>query len=207
MLRWVSPFGYLRIVAYLQLPEAFRSLSRPSSAPDAKAFPLRSSSLDLSSKQTPLIPFPSTPCGPAENFISLCCFSSPNMTRFAGLLFGVVVLPTYKLCRKIHLWFLFFKNYAGSIRSFSLAEIVFNYPKLKCFLTVAFSLLASSSFYVQFSRYITSGETSYHSLPPLSCCFPPKAHSFRSSSFPNSIRFAGFEFGLQLFVAESQETQ
>ena len=38
----VSPFGYLRIVAYLQLPEAFRSLSRPSSAPDAKAFPLRS---------------------------------------------------------------------------------------------------------------------------------------------------------------------
>ena len=44
----VSPFGHPRIVAYLQLPEAFRSLSRPSSAPDAKAFPLRSSSLDLS---------------------------------------------------------------------------------------------------------------------------------------------------------------
>ena len=36
----VSPFGYLRINAHLQLPEAFRSLSRPSSAPDAKAFPL-----------------------------------------------------------------------------------------------------------------------------------------------------------------------
>ena len=41
-LRWVSPFGNLRIEAYLQLPEAYRSLSRPSSAPDAKAFPLRS---------------------------------------------------------------------------------------------------------------------------------------------------------------------
>ena len=41
-LRWVSPFGNLRIIAYLQLPEAYRSLSRPSSAPDAKAFPLRS---------------------------------------------------------------------------------------------------------------------------------------------------------------------
>ena len=40
---WVSPFGYLRINGYLLLPEAFRSLSRPSSAPDAKAFPLRSS--------------------------------------------------------------------------------------------------------------------------------------------------------------------
>ena len=44
----VSPFGYLRIKAYLQLPVAFRSLSRPSSAPDAKAFTLCSSSLELS---------------------------------------------------------------------------------------------------------------------------------------------------------------
>ena len=38
----VSPFGYPRIAGYLLLPVAFRSLSRPSSAPDAKAFPLRS---------------------------------------------------------------------------------------------------------------------------------------------------------------------
>ena len=38
----VSPFGNLRINGYLRLPEAYRSLSRPSSAPDAKAFPLRS---------------------------------------------------------------------------------------------------------------------------------------------------------------------
>ena len=44
----VSPFGYPRINAYLQLPVAFRSLSRPSSAPDAKAFTLCSSSLELS---------------------------------------------------------------------------------------------------------------------------------------------------------------
>ena len=43
----VSPFGNLRIDAYVPLPEAYRSLSRPSSAPDAKAFPLRSSLLDL----------------------------------------------------------------------------------------------------------------------------------------------------------------
>lgn len=33
---------------YLLLPVAYRSLSRPSSAPDAKAFPLRSFQLDLS---------------------------------------------------------------------------------------------------------------------------------------------------------------
>ena len=48
LLWWVSPFGNLRINGYLLLPEAYRSLSRPSSAPDAKAFPLRSFQLDLS---------------------------------------------------------------------------------------------------------------------------------------------------------------
>ena len=35
--RWVTPFGYPRIKAYCQLPAAFRSLSRPSSAPCTKA--------------------------------------------------------------------------------------------------------------------------------------------------------------------------
>ena len=40
--RRIAPFGYLRIDAYLRLPVAFRSSSRPSSAPSAKAFPLRS---------------------------------------------------------------------------------------------------------------------------------------------------------------------
>ena len=39
---WVSPFGNPGINGYLLLPQAYRSLSRPSSAPDAKAFPLRS---------------------------------------------------------------------------------------------------------------------------------------------------------------------
>ena len=38
----VAPFGNLRIKGYLLLTVAYRSLSRPSSAPDAKAFPLRS---------------------------------------------------------------------------------------------------------------------------------------------------------------------
>ena len=36
----VSQFGNLRVDAYLQLTAAYRSLSRPSSAPDAKAFAL-----------------------------------------------------------------------------------------------------------------------------------------------------------------------
>ena len=43
----VPPFGNLRIKAYLQLPEAYRSLSRPSSAISAMASTLRSYSLDL----------------------------------------------------------------------------------------------------------------------------------------------------------------
>ena len=36
-IRWVPSFGYLRISRYLLLPAAFRSLSRPSSAPCTKA--------------------------------------------------------------------------------------------------------------------------------------------------------------------------
>ena len=40
--RRVSPFGNLRVNGYLLLTAAYRSLSRPSSAPDAKSFSLRS---------------------------------------------------------------------------------------------------------------------------------------------------------------------
>ena len=42
----VPPFGNLRIKAYLQLPEAYRCSSRPSSAPSAKAFTVRPYSLN-----------------------------------------------------------------------------------------------------------------------------------------------------------------
>ena len=38
----VSPFGNLGVNGYLLLTRAYRSLSRPSSAPDAKSFSLRS---------------------------------------------------------------------------------------------------------------------------------------------------------------------
>ena len=41
-LMWIAPFGHLRIKVCLQLPVAFRSLPRPSSAPSAKAFTLSS---------------------------------------------------------------------------------------------------------------------------------------------------------------------
>ena len=45
---WEFPHSEIRgYNAYLQLPAAYRSLSRPSSAPNAKAFTLRSCSLEL----------------------------------------------------------------------------------------------------------------------------------------------------------------
>ena len=37
LVRWVAPFGNLRISGHLHLPEAYRSLSRPSSPSRAKA--------------------------------------------------------------------------------------------------------------------------------------------------------------------------
>ena len=41
-MHWVAPFGNPRINGYLHLPEAYRSLSRPSSPPRAKASTVRS---------------------------------------------------------------------------------------------------------------------------------------------------------------------
>ena len=54
----VSPFRYLRIAGYLLLPGTFRSLSRLSSAPSAKASSLCSFSHDLFSlRLPPSLPF------------------------------------------------------------------------------------------------------------------------------------------------------
>ena len=45
---WVSPFGHRRLFARTRLPDAFRSVPRPSSALDAQASPVRLLSLRLS---------------------------------------------------------------------------------------------------------------------------------------------------------------
>ena len=58
----------------MRLPEAYRSLSRPSSAPDAKAFTLCSLSLDLE--------------------LSLC--DVPSMSNFDGLLNLLIDLSVLK---------------------------------------------------------------------------------------------------------------
>ena len=51
----VSPFRHLRIMEYLLLPGAFRSLSRLSSALSAKASALCSSSLNLNARFSPFL--------------------------------------------------------------------------------------------------------------------------------------------------------
>ena len=53
--RWVAPFGYPRIKGYLHLPVAFRSLSRPSSPPRAKASSIRPLLLSFSRIDTGLL--------------------------------------------------------------------------------------------------------------------------------------------------------
>ena len=67
----VPPFGYPGIYAYLQLPQAFRSLSRPSSAISALASTLRSSSLDLASSSLPFLRLLRWIRGPSD-FFSEC---------------------------------------------------------------------------------------------------------------------------------------
>ena len=82
----VSPFGNLRIDAYVPLPEAYRSLSRPSSAPDAKAFPLCSFSLNLVAADSVHSVSPARLAALRENCISLRRNSSPKQNgRFVSV--------------------------------------------------------------------------------------------------------------------------
>ena len=99
----VAPFGNLRINGYLLLPEAYRSLSRPSSAPDAKAFPLRSFQLDLLVAKSAWLRFRFR-----ENSArSLAPRFSPK-TRFRRSGTGVSVL-----LRVVREFLVLFENYAG----------------------------------------------------------------------------------------------
>ncbi len=78
----VSPFGDLRIKAYLRLPEAFRSLSRPSSAISALASTLRSSSLDLAC----LLLLPKTSAFAVDGRSKPLCLSRPRLRSIAAAL-------------------------------------------------------------------------------------------------------------------------
>ena len=88
----VAPFGHPRISGYVLLPAAFRSLSRPSSAPSAKASALCSSSLDHFSayasvhmRQRRLPPSPASGC-----FCFMLCYLAITLDVF---LFFVAQIP------------------------------------------------------------------------------------------------------------------
>ena len=88
----VAPFGYPRIDGYVLLPAAFRSLSRPSSAPSAKASALCSSSLDhypayasVHMRQRRLPPSPASGC-----FCFMLCYLAITLDVF---LFFVAQIP------------------------------------------------------------------------------------------------------------------
>ena len=80
---WVSPFRNLRIEAYLQLPAAYRSLSRPSSAPNAKAFSICSSSLEL------LFVYLAIYFGSRFSRLNCCVFHTCSLRLF--IVFGKIV--------------------------------------------------------------------------------------------------------------------
>ena len=89
----VPPFGYLRIVARLQLPEAFRSWPRPSSAYGALASTLRSSSLDCYRRQDPetnCLSFHSVSGSPlslpSAHSVSVICLHIPSNWPFSRII-------------------------------------------------------------------------------------------------------------------------
>ena len=91
--RCVPAFGNLRIIGYLLLPAAYRSLSRPSSAPSAKASALCSFSLDLC-----------LACLISVNQVffhfvnSLCDFLAFLVSRFNLKLYPLAVFPFGNTC-------------------------------------------------------------------------------------------------------------
>ena len=105
-LRWDSPFRHLRIVAHLQLPAAFRSLSRLSSALSAKASTLCSFLLNLSDIG---LSFPFPP--------SVAVLSFPGSLR---VFLSDIADLLYKLVCTVHLLM-----YSSDVLYISFANLIF----------------------------------------------------------------------------------
>ena len=152
----VSPFGYLRIEAYLQLPEAFRSLSRPSSAPDAKAFPLRSFMLDLPLRLLPQLSNNKRD-GPILvlfrfELCRLICFTNKIViTHFVEASF-VSLVPPHGLapCAGSALTPLLLLSILNPL------SLGFKIVRLKCFPYCCLLIICIKCYNVQFSRCILS---------------------------------------------------
>ena len=143
---WVSPFRYLRIMAYLQLPEAFRSLSRLSSALSAKASTLRSLLLNHTCKNKPdCIALQSH----AKQSFALSRHSSNDCasTSLSSLLAYVVHKELM----------LFFRCISTSPTFLSASDVLSHYIKSISTLDIWFNL----NFSIRFSRYKSDCFTSH----------------------------------------------
>ena len=141
LLKWVSPFRYLRIKGYLLLPEAFRSLSRLSSALSAKASTLRSFLLDL------VYSFYSV-----RNWV----FAFNNADRIASILnfrsFGLVVNFVYDI-----LGCLDKKSFSSKSSVWSFQGTIANFVRIRN----CFAISATSAF---FNAFVTVWLNVYQSL-------------------------------------------
>ena len=121
----VSPFRDLRIIGYVLLPEAFRSLSRLSSALSAKASALRPSLLDLA---RPSLPFREGRLPPVRASVRggrlhvfTCFFSSVQALRLPGPELAFVLGESVCSYR---------------IRTFRILDVVFSWNLIKKTFTV-----------------------------------------------------------------------
>ena len=94
---------------------------------------------------------PSSPRLPSKAH-SFRSSSSPIKTRFAGLLFGLVVFLPTSIRRKSISGFSISSELCRLIKKFSFSWNCINYPKI--FLSLLLPSHNFSSFFVQFSRYI-----------------------------------------------------
>ena len=141
LLSQVSPFRHLRIIGYLLLPEAFRSLSRLSSALSAKASTLRSFLLDL------VYSFYSV-----RNWV----FAFNNADRIASILnfrsFGLVVNFVYDI-----LGCLDKKSFSSKSSVWSFQGTIANFVRIRN----CFAISATSAF---FNAFVTVWLNVYQSL-------------------------------------------
>ena len=144
----VPPFGHLGIDGYLHLPQAFRSLSRPSSPPRAKASTVRSfllfyffarfvfttSFLFLQTCQRSSLGFPCSPRFPLSSFprrVILLSYLSLSWLKIffsPSLLCFFPFFIFFSLYRRFFTFFFFCcRNSLASTLSFSFLLLVFNW--------------------------------------------------------------------------------
>ena len=167
----VPPFGYPRIYAYLRLPWAFRSLSRPSSAISALASSLRSFSLDLPAGSRA----PSALA--ASSLLPLRYVHLPKTIEKCPYLFFSVSVPRFRL-----------DSFRASLQPLSVSSFPVQFSRCD----FAFRLPFRFAFRFPFrSRFQLLSRSLFSAIPQ-----NDTVKSFRQT--PTHFRFAGF-VGLTVF--------